>query len=163
LCLVTGDGLLAAAEGMRRSVAGRTFTLRTVVLVVVVVGLEAVATDTLRLVGAVPGDGESVLPPSREVDATARKALSSSQGSLFAVVRGVSFLRSGSGVGFDRVLDLSDVLSTLPSIVAFDLSPIFRSRYRAQGMQKRRGMPGWCGGGPKFDNRFDRWVEKAVC
>jgi hypothetical protein len=114
---VTGDGLLAAAEGLRRSVAGTIFTLRTVVLVVVV-GLEAVATDTLRLVGAVPGEGESLLlnKPSRDVDATAREVLLSSQGSLFAVVRGVSFLRSRSGVGFDRVLDLSDALSVVPSI-----------------------------------------------
>jgi hypothetical protein len=140
---VIGDGLLAVADGMRRSLAGTTFTLRTVALVVVV-GLEAVATDTLRVVGAVPGEGESLVltKPSRDVVATA--LLSSSQGSLFAVVRGVSFLRSGSGVGFDRVLDLSDALLTLPSISAGRWSILGSSATRhASSEEKGQARSAW--------------------
>jgi hypothetical protein len=160
---VIGDGLLAAADGMRRSLAGTTFTLRTVVLVVVV-GLEAVATDTLRVVGAVPGEGESLVltKPSRDVVATAREVLSSSQGSLFAVVRGVSFLRSGSGVGFDRVLDLSDALLTLPSISAGRWSIFGSSATRhASSEEKVQARSAWARS--RSDSWFNRWVRIAVC
>jgi hypothetical protein len=118
LCLVTGDGLLAAAEGNRRSAGGSTVFLRSAGLVVVT-GFEAVATDTLRLEEpVVPGEGESVLlnTPSTDAGVIDLVPLSSSQGSLFAVVRGVSFLRSGGGIVFDGVFDVFDAASTLPSI-----------------------------------------------
>jgi predicted RNA polymerase sigma factor len=56
-CLVTGDGLLGAADETRRSFVGTKDFFRAIGLVVRT-GCEVVALDTLRLEGRVLGDGD---------------------------------------------------------------------------------------------------------
>ena len=103
---------------MRRSF-GRANDFLLTAGVAVLARRESVATDVLRLVGRVLGEGVSarLAGPSSGSAGTTGEVLLLSQGSFFAVVPDLSFLSSGAATAVDVPLGFNDFFSMLVTIV----------------------------------------------